>query len=285
MLDEDERAAMPAVVAAWMRWAAELAGLDDAAVADLDEAAVACAAEFADVYDDVANASPARLFLAGVDKADGPADLQGVLDRRLFAMPYVGTRIGDEDFPHLDPGDPDERRLLVIGEHPQYHAALDDPGFHGEVDGVDPRLHVTLHEIVAAQLWDDDPPEVWQAAQRLLATGADRHDVLHALAHVLARHLHSATATPTSTGTGPTSPRCPDAVAVRGRSCRERAPLRETRPAGSAPTLWNLFATAAAPRNGHRVVPHLRALRRGVVAGAPPGAAHVRDWAATRSPA
>lgn len=190
MLDERDRSAMPAVVAAWMRWAGERAGLDAAALAELDEVTAACGADFAEVYDDPAYASPARLLLRGLDTLGGAADLQEVLDRRLFAMPYVGTRIGEEDFPRLDPGDPDERRLLVIGEHPEYHDALDDAGFHGVVDGIDPNLHVALHEIVAAQLWDDDPPEAWQAAQRLLGAGMERHDVLHALANVLARHLH-----------------------------------------------------------------------------------------------
>jgi hypothetical protein len=123
--------------------------------------------------------------------AASPAALQGVLDRRRFAMPYVGTRIGDEDYPRLDPGDPDERRLLIEGEHPEYHDVLHDPGFDGEIDGVDPRLHVAVHEIVATQLWDDDPPEAWKAAQRLVAGGADRHDVLHRLAGVVATHLHA----------------------------------------------------------------------------------------------
>ena len=37
-------------------------------------------------------------------------DAQDALDRRMFAMPYFGTRIGEEDYPRLDPGDPDERR-------------------------------------------------------------------------------------------------------------------------------------------------------------------------------
>ena len=54
---------------------------------------------------------------------------------------------------------------------------------------MNPRLHITVHEIVANQLWDDEPPEVWQAARRLSATGMDRHDVLHAISEVVAEHL------------------------------------------------------------------------------------------------
>lgn len=190
VLEESERAAMPAVVAAWMRWAGERAGLDAEVLAELDEVCAGAGATFGETYDDLASAAPSWLYL-GELPPDG-ADADEVLARRRFAVPCVSARIGDEDFPRLDPGDPEERRLLIMGEHPEYQAAFDDVDFEGEVDGVDPLLHVTVHEILASQLWDDDPPEVWQAAQRLLATGAERHDVLHALAGPLARHLYAA---------------------------------------------------------------------------------------------
>jgi hypothetical protein len=138
----------------------------------------------------------ADAYLAGLDLDDvPPEDLPDVLERRMFAVPAVGTRIGDEEFPFLDPSDPDDRGMLIEGEHPEYHEALAEPGSESDtVDGVSPRLHITVHEIVANQLWDDDPPEVWQAAKRLSATGMDRHDVLHAIGDVLARHLHGALA-------------------------------------------------------------------------------------------
>lgn len=136
------------------------------------------------VASDVADA-----YLAGLDLDDvRPEDLPDLLERRMFAAPTVGTRIGDEQFPFLDPSDPDDRGMLIEGEHPEYHRALADPDA-GTVDGVNPRLHITVHEIVANQLWDDEPPEVWQAARRLSATGMDRHDVLHAISEVVAEHL------------------------------------------------------------------------------------------------
>jgi hypothetical protein len=120
----------------------------------------------------------------------------------MFAAPAVGTRIGDEEFPFLDPSDPDDRGMLIEGEHPEYHDALAEPGSESDpVGGVSPRLHITVHEIVANQLWDDDPPEVWQAAKRLTATGMGRHDVLHAIGEVLVEHLHGAL-----TGSGPSDP-------------------------------------------------------------------------------
>ncbi|MEV6417836.1 DUF1841 family protein [Kribbella sp. NPDC051718] len=127
------------------------------------------------------------------DQADKLQDdeLQDEVERRMFTMPYVGTRVGDDDFPALDPGDPDERGILIKGEHPEYHDVLADPDFEGELDGVNPRLHLIMHEMVANQLWDNDPPEAWHAARRLRDLGYDRHDILHALGDVSLTQLHA----------------------------------------------------------------------------------------------
>jgi hypothetical protein len=38
-----------------------------------------------------------------------------------------------------------------------------------------------MHEIVATQLWDGDPPEVWETAVRLRQAGYERHEILHML--------------------------------------------------------------------------------------------------------
>lgn len=117
------------------------------------------------------------------------AEVEGTLDRRVFAMPYYGTTIRGQDFPELDPADPDERGLLIEGEHPEYHQVLADPAWQGEIDGVDPRLHLTMHGVIANQLWADDPPEVWRAARRMRDRGTDRHEVLHELVGVMAEHM------------------------------------------------------------------------------------------------
>src|SRR6266516_3947682 len=159
---------------------------------EIGEIAVDCGAHFAEVYEESADASPLQLFLQGLDISGGLDSVRDAVDRRMFAMPFFGTRIGDEDFPQLDPGDPDERRLLIEGEHPEYHAAILDPVFDGEIDGVNPRLHLAIHEIVANQLWDDDPPQAWRAAKRLRDAGVDRHEILHRLGGVVATHLHGA---------------------------------------------------------------------------------------------
>jgi hypothetical protein len=49
-----------------------------------------------------------------------------------------------------------------------------------------------MHEVIANQLWDNDPPEVWQAAQRLRDQDMERHDILHALLEVMVAHMHPA---------------------------------------------------------------------------------------------
>ena len=45
--------------------------------------------------------------------------------------------------------------------------------------------HIERHMVLADRLWRGDPPELWEAAQRLLDAGQDRHLVLHALMAVL----------------------------------------------------------------------------------------------------
>ena len=120
--------------------------------------------------------------------ADAPPGTDA-LDRRVFAVPRCSASIDGEDYDRLNPADPDDRGLLIRGEHPEYDEILADPLFEGEFEGHNPRLHLTMHEVIANQLWDDDPPEVWQAAQRLRDQGFDRHEILHGLANVLAERM------------------------------------------------------------------------------------------------
>lgn len=113
-------------------------------------------------------------------------------ERRLFvAPPATGTHDGI-DLALLDPADPDERRLLILAEHPELDRAIRAGRGEIHIDGVamSPSLHITLHEIVANQIWDDQPPETWQTAARLLEVGYDRHEVLHMLASVVAEDVH-----------------------------------------------------------------------------------------------
>ena len=45
--------------------------------------------------------------------------------------------------------------------------------------------HIDRHLALADRLWRGDPPELWDAAQRLLDLGEDRHAVLHVLINVI----------------------------------------------------------------------------------------------------
>jgi len=56
---------------------------------------------------------------------------------------------------------------------------------------VAPHLHLALHDVVAGQLWEDDPPEVWRTARRLMLGGYDQHEIHHMLAFALAEPLHA----------------------------------------------------------------------------------------------
>jgi hypothetical protein len=79
--------------------------------------------------------------------------------------------------------DPDVRMMVRRHEHPEFEDALTQ-GLE-EIDlgdgPMNPRLHLAMHGIVATQLWDDSPPEVWEAAVRLLNEGYGRHEILHML--------------------------------------------------------------------------------------------------------
>jgi hypothetical protein len=105
----------------------------------------------------------------------------GELDRRRFvADPEVLAAL---DLSVGDLADPDVRSLAIRHEHPEFADALRDDVDeidlgHGQVN---PRLHLAMHEIVATQLWEGDPPEVWETAVRLRDAGYRRHEILHVL--------------------------------------------------------------------------------------------------------
>jgi len=106
ILDDADRDALPDVVTAWVRWAGERTGLDPSAVAQLVDVARDCGEDFREAYDQGADASPIRQLLHGLDSGGGLAEAQDALDRRMFAMPYFGTRIGEEDYPRRTQGIP-----------------------------------------------------------------------------------------------------------------------------------------------------------------------------------
>jgi Domain of unknown function (DUF1841) len=111
--------------------------------------------------------------------------------RRFVADPDVLTALNLE----VDQlSDPDVRSLVIRHEHSEFEQALREG--QREIEGVDgpmnPRLHLTMHEIVATQLWDDSPPEVWETAMRLLEDGYERHEILHMLGRLVSDQVWEA---------------------------------------------------------------------------------------------
>jgi hypothetical protein len=129
-----------------------------------------------------------------------PAPEPGLEARLAVALPPLDERArrraADQDWhPELlDAHDPDERAALIRLAHPDLDEAIAQDLAELRVDGVpmNPRLHLIVHELVAAQIIDDDPPEVFQTAQRLLELGRDPHEVLHMLGSVASTQIWTA---------------------------------------------------------------------------------------------
>lgn len=173
---EDEDAVAP-VVLAWAAWGARRGGLSDVAAGALVEDVTEYLSEYlADEEDED--------FSDYLDGTESTEEILAVVERRRFAVPETDTVIGDEELTDLDPGDPEQRRVLVIGAHPEYHESLAAEEFDG-TDG----LRLALETSVVDQLWDDEPAEVWAAAQRLTAAGATREETLDRLVAALESQL------------------------------------------------------------------------------------------------
>ena len=66
-------------------------------------------------------------------------------------------------------------------------SGLDEIVVAGQV--MNPHLHLTIHEVVANQVWEGDPPEVTETARRLDRSGYDRHEVFHMIGSVMSEEM------------------------------------------------------------------------------------------------
>jgi hypothetical protein len=124
-------------------------------------------------------------------------DMSDDAERRAWVLLPATTVIDGIDLSLLDPEDDGDRRFLLLVQHPELAAAIendeDEINLGHEGGTMSPRLHLAMHEVIVNQIWGDDPPEVWLTAQRLTHAGYDRHEVLHMLASVVSADIYNAT--------------------------------------------------------------------------------------------
>ena len=169
MLSPAEQDAMPHVLLAWVRWATARAGLSRDGVAATLDAVFDAMRAFPNVYRDPASFGLEPSLVARL-LPDG--DLEA-LARRAFAFPLLRGTYHGIDLAGLDPALATDRRSLLAADHEdQFGPPVTDQ-------------HLDRHVGLADRLWRDDPPELWDAAQRLLDLGEDRHSVLHALMNAI----------------------------------------------------------------------------------------------------
>ena len=169
MLSPAEQHAMPHVLVAWARWTGRRRALPSEAVRQTMDAVYGAMGTFTKVYRD-----PSTFGLDSrlVARLLPDADLEA-LPRRAFAFPVLRGRYQDIDLGTLDPALPDARRTLLAADHDDAHGrpATDH--------------HLRRHLVLSDRLWRGDPPELWEAAQRLLDRGENRHAVQHTLMYVI----------------------------------------------------------------------------------------------------
>jgi hypothetical protein len=172
LLSVADQNAMPHAVDAWIRWSGQKRGLSDLAVGQTLDVLFDSMATFSRIYRDPAEFGLDEKLVA---RLLPDSDLEA-LPRRAFAFPILEGKHGGVDLSKLDPADPADRRLLLGADHDTRTGSPSAAGVG---------RHIDRHLALADRLWRGSPPALWDAAQRLLDTGEDRHMVLHALMDVL----------------------------------------------------------------------------------------------------
>ena len=166
VLSSAQRDALEPAVTAWVRWSAERRDLGEAATAVLMERLPQVLGRFGQAYDDP-DAVAIRGYASGLAASDADvAWLSDQVGRRMFALPLP------EEHGPLDLTDPADRRRLVAGEF-------------GECTPPSPMTSEEFIEAayrVVEDIWRDGDSPAYQAASRMFAEGAARHDIIHRLA-------------------------------------------------------------------------------------------------------
>jgi hypothetical protein len=172
LLSVADQNAMPHVVAAWIRWTGHKRELTEAAIGQMLDTLFDSMSTFSRIYRDPAEFGLDEKLVA---RLLPDSDLEA-LPRRAFAFPILEGKHGGVDLSKLDPADPSDRRLLLAADHDTRTGSPSAAGVG---------RHIDRHLALADRLWRGSPAALWDAAQRLLDTGEDRHMVMHALMDVL----------------------------------------------------------------------------------------------------
>ncbi len=112
-------------------------------------------------------------------------------DRPSWAMPRGHGTYAGLELEHLDPADEDDLTFLLEAMHAEFEAAFDtDSDVVADGQPVNPRMHVTLHQVVANQLLSDDPAGTWLAVQRLADLGYDWHNIMHMISALVSDDIY-----------------------------------------------------------------------------------------------
>jgi hypothetical protein len=171
LLGPAEQEAMPHVLLSWVRFAAPKTSLPEQGLRETLDAVWEAAGRFTEAYRDPTTFGLDRSL---VERLLPDGDLSA-LPRRAFAFPFLEGMHGTVDLSALRPAEDADRRILLEIDHA------------AERDRPDYAEHLAWHEEIAKRLWDGDPEQMWEAAQRLLDLGHDRHDVLHVLMEIAER--------------------------------------------------------------------------------------------------
>jgi hypothetical protein len=177
VLRPTEQEAMPHVLAAWTRWAGRRSGMGSSAITETLDAVFESIGAFAKTYRDPESFGLDREL---INRLLPDGDLEA-LARRTFAFPLLAGRHGGMDLDRLDPSDPADRRTLLAASH----APGSQPGEGRHGAHSDAGAHLDRHVALADRLWRGEPPELWEAAQRLLDLGTEWHEALHVLMETL----------------------------------------------------------------------------------------------------
>ncbi|MBO0824888.1 MAG: hypothetical protein J2P27_13680 [Actinobacteria bacterium] len=168
VLSQADQEALPHVLLAWIRWAGARSGLADGVVPATLDAVFEATRTFPSVYRDPATLGLEPDMIARL-LPDG--DLEA-LARRVFAFPLLRGTYQGTDLSSLKPALPADRRALLAADH--------EDGNHPPT-----AEHLDEHVALTDRVWRGDPPELWEAAQRLLDLGTGRHEVQHRLIKVI----------------------------------------------------------------------------------------------------